>query len=58
MNDKHLIDAAVNELDEAVLALEAIAPTCTTHAALIGEALTALRRADALLARVTLAPQH
>jgi hypothetical protein len=52
--DKNLIDAAALQLDEALLALEGIAPTCSAHAALIAEALAAVRAADDLLGRVTL----
>ena len=54
MNDKHLLDAAALQLDEAALVLEGIAPTCPAHAALVGEALAAIRAADLLLASVTL----
>ena len=52
--DANLIDQAVTELGEAITALEDIVPTRSAHAALIGEALAAVRAADELLARVTL----
>lgn len=53
--DANLIDAASLHLDEAVFSLEGIAPINAAHAALIAEALAAVRAADELLARVTLA---
>jgi len=53
--DKQLLTAAEIELDNATEALEAIYTTHPAHAALIGQALAALRRADGLLAQVSLA---
>lgn len=54
MTDIELMTAAEIELDEAAFNLEAIATTCAAHAALIDEALKAIRMADALMARVRL----
>jgi len=55
MNDKHLLDAAALQLDEAELALTAICTEHPAHTALIEQALAAIRAADALMARVALA---
>lgn len=54
MTDAQLIDNAVTELDNAERALDAIATTHPAHAAMIGEALKAIHRADSLLSRVKL----
>ena len=55
MTDTELLTAAELQLNEAELALEAIEPTTDTHRALIGQALAAVRAADMLVARVSLA---
>ncbi len=55
VTDARALDAPSLQLDEALFHLDAIAPTCATHAALLVETVAAIRAADALLAGVTLA---
>ncbi|MBA4255358.1 MAG: hypothetical protein C0445_05735 [Polaromonas sp.] len=57
MNDARLIDAAAAELDKAFFLLDLLAPESGTYRACIGTAMEAIRKADTLLAQVTLAKQ-
>ena len=53
--DAQLLDLATIELDNVFHLLDGIAPTCSSHAAMLAEAIKALGKAEQLIASVTLA---
>jgi hypothetical protein len=53
--DAQLLDHATDELDNAAQLLDGIIPTHDAHAGMIAEALAAIRKAEHLIASVSLA---